>query len=266
MTLLHPCAMLAKGAFEGLDEVGTEGVAEKHGHGLFRSEVAGADLPPVFTISDDDVAKAPFEVAKRGGEAEHRHDFACRRDDEAVLAGDAVDGAAQPHLHHAEGAVVEVEAPAPDDLFYAEGVAELDVVVDEGGEEIVGGSDGVEVAREVQVDVLHGDDLRISAPARAALYAEDGTERGLPQGETGIETQLAHPVREPDADRGLALAERGGVHRRDEDELRSALVGGGQGHLGFELAVRLDVLGRVAERGCDVRDGTGLGVSCDLDV
>ena len=53
------------------------------------------------------------------------------------------------------------------------------MVVEQGGTEVVGGSDGVEVTREVQVDVLHGDKLGMSPARRPALDAEDGAKRRL---------------------------------------------------------------------------------------
>src|ERR687898_925752 len=40
------------------------------------------------------------------------------------------------------------------------------------GEQIVGGCDGVEVAGEVQIDLLQRHDRRIAAPRRTALHTE----------------------------------------------------------------------------------------------
>ena len=43
-------------------------------------------------------------------------------------------------------------------------------------EQIVGDTNGVEVAGEVEVDVLHGHDLGVAAAGRAALDAEAGAQ------------------------------------------------------------------------------------------
>ena len=61
----------------------------------------------------------------------------------------------------------------------AERVAVVDVVVDEGRREVVGGPDRVDVAGQVEVEVLHRDDLAVAAAGRAALDPEDGPERRL---------------------------------------------------------------------------------------
>ena len=59
----------------------------------------------------------------------------------------------------------------------AERIAPIDVIVDQRGEQVVGGADGVEVAGEMEVDVLHRHDLGVAAAGRAALDAETWAER-----------------------------------------------------------------------------------------
>jgi hypothetical protein len=94
-----------------------------------------------------------------------------------------------------------------------------DVSLDQRGEEVVCGSDGVDVAREVKVEVLHRNDLGVAAPGGAALQAEDRTERGLPQAEDGSLADDAETLGQRDGRRRLALA---GLRRRkrcNADEL-----------------------------------------------
>ena len=93
------------------------------------------------------------------------------------------------------------------------------MVVDHRGEEVVRRADGVYIPGEVEVYVLHRDDLRVSAARGAALEPEHGTERRLAHGDDGTLSDTAQCVRKPDGGGGLALARRGGRYRRDEDEL-----------------------------------------------
>ena len=72
-----------------------------------------------------------------------------------------------------------------------ERVAVVHVVVDQRGEQVVGGGDGREVAGEVQVDVGHRHDLAVAAAGRAALHAEDRAHRRLAQ---AGDARLAQPV------------------------------------------------------------------------
>ena len=54
----------------------------------------------------------------------------------------------------------------------AERVAVMEVVVEHRGEQVVRRRDRVEVAGEVEVDLVHRDHLRVAAARRAALHAE----------------------------------------------------------------------------------------------
>ena len=93
------------------------------------------------------------------------------------------------------------------------------MVVEKSGQQVVGSADGVEVAGEVQVDILHGDDLSVAAAGSAALDAEHGAERGLAQADHGVLAELVERVGKADGRGGLALARRGGADSGDEDQL-----------------------------------------------
>ncbi len=85
-------------------------------------------------------------------------------------------------------------------------VAVEEVRVDEGGEQVVGRGDGVEVAVEVEVDLVGGLDLAASAAGGAALHAEDRAERGLARGDEGALADALEALDEADGGDGLALA------------------------------------------------------------
>ena len=122
------------------------------------------------------------EIACDGDEP---HDLARGRDVEARLARRPVRPAAEARDDVPQVPVVHVHAAAPRDRERIEAglVAVMEVSVDERGEEIVRRRDRVQVAGEVEVQVLHRDDLRVAAARRAALHAEDRAERRLAQAE-----------------------------------------------------------------------------------
>ena len=86
----------------------------------------------------------------------------------------------------------------------------------------MGAADGVEVAGEVQVDLLHRHDLGIAAAGGPALHAEAGAERGLAQGDHRLLADPVQPVAQADRGGGLALAGRG---RGDRGHQHKAAVG-----------------------------------------
>ena len=138
------------------------------------------------------------------------------------------------------------------------------------GQEVVRRADGVDVACEVEVQVLHRHDLRVAAAGRAALDPEHRAERGLAQAEHRPLADLAQALRQRYRRRGLALARLRGRDRRDADELRVGLRGQpvehGQSDLRLVVAIELD-LGRLeADLGRDVRDRPELRGLGDLEA
>jgi hypothetical protein len=83
--------------------------------------------------------------------------------------------------------------------------------VDRGGQQVVGGGDGVDVAGQVQVEVFHRDDLAVTAAGCAALDAKGRALAGLADaGENPLAQVRAQRLAQPDHGGALALAQRGG--------------------------------------------------------
>ena len=98
------------------------------------------------------------------------------------------------------------------------------MVIEQCAEKIVCRCDGVHIACEVQVDVLHRDYLSISAACCAALDAEHGTERGLTESEYSPFAYLCHSLGKTYGNGGLALACGGGVDGGNEYQLAVGLI------------------------------------------
>src|SRR5699024_9171049 len=161
-------------------QVGLERVLEQHRHGAVRLEVPRRDGMALPGFRDDDIAQSALQVGEVAGQAEDGHDLGGDGDVEPVFSDGAV-ALVQGDDDVAQGAVIHVHDAAPTDLHGVDvqGVAPFDVVVDQGREQIIGQADGVHVASEMQVQIFHGDDLRVPAAGRAALHAEDRTQAGL---------------------------------------------------------------------------------------
>ena len=255
---------------EGLDEVGRDGVLEQGRHGTLSLEVMGRDGLAVVGVGDHDAAQALLEVHEVGREAEDGHDLGGHGDVETVLARHAVGDAAEAVDDLAQLAVVHVHRTLPYDAARVDAqlVALLDVVVEHGREQVVGVLDGVEVAREVQVDVFHRDDLGIAAAGRTALDAEDRAEGRLAQGQHRLFAQQVHRVGKTHGRGRLALARRGRVDGGHEDELGLLGTVGQLGHvdLGHVVAVRDELVIGQAELVGDLLDGFDLSFLRDLDI
>ena len=88
--------------------------------------------------------------------------------------GIAIGNAAERTNDLAQRAVVHVQHATPDDTarVHSQRIAPIDVIVDQCGEKVVRRSDGVKVAREMEIDVLHRHHLRVATAGRATLHAE----------------------------------------------------------------------------------------------
>ncbi len=222
----RPAVDEGRRAFERLHQVRRQRLLEQHRHRAVRLEVARAHRLAVARIGDDDVAEPLLEVVEIAGEAEDRHHLGGDRDVEAGLAREAVGDAAERADDLAQRAIVHVHDAAPGDAAAvdAELIAPVDVVVDQRREQIVRRRDGVEVAGEVEVDVLHRHDLGVAAAGRAALHAEGRAERRLAQAQHRLLADVVERVGEADRGGGLALAGRRRRDRRDQDQLAVRLA------------------------------------------
>ena len=126
----------------------------------------------------------------------------------------------------------------------------------------------MQVASEVQVDVLHGHHLGVAAAGRAALYAEHGAQAGLTQAEHGLFAQGIHCIGQAHAGGGFALARGGGADGRYQNQL-ALLVGllkQAMVDLGLVLAVQADFILGEAQLLGNLGDGLHLGSLGNFDV
>ena len=232
----------------------------------------GRNRLAIKSISDDNFAKAGLQIYDIAGQAKDCHDLGSDRDIEAVFPRNALHAAAETVHDVAELAVIHVHCALPGDLLDidAELVALLYMVVQHGGKEVIGCADGMEVAGEVEVDVLHGNDLRVAAAGRAAFDAEDRAQGRLTERHDGLLADLAQAVCQADAGRGLAFARGRGGDGGHQDQLA---VGGVRMvlevvvvDLCLVVAVLLDVLLVDPEGSCDLCDLLRRCFLRDLDV
>ena len=258
--------------FQSLDQIGLQRVLQKGGHGPGGLQVAGGDGLAVIGVAHDHARQARLQVGQAAGEAEHGHNLAGHGDVKAVLARHAVHAPAEAVRDEAQLAVVHVHGPPPGDAprVDVQGVALIYMVVQHGSQQVVRRADGVEIAREVEVDVLHRYHLRIAAAGRAALDAEHRPQRRLAQRDHAVFAQPPQGVRQADRGGGLALARGRGVDGGHQYQLavrrRGPVAQERELHLGLVAAVVLQILAADAGAPGDGVDGLGLRGLGDLNV
>ena len=119
------------------------------------------------------------------------------------------------------------------------------MIVDQRREQIVRRGNGVEIAGEMEIDVLHRYHLRITAAGGAALHAERRTEARLAQAQHRLLAYVIKCVGQAHCRRGLSFARRCRRDRRHQDQLaiwlalqRFDVV---HRHLGLVVAIGLEI-------------------------
>ena len=206
--------------FQCLHQIGLQRILEQGRHGTGRLQVIGRHRTVIIGVGNDDPPQAFLKVVNAAGQTEHRHDFTGHRDIKSILPGYPVGTAAQSVHHETQLTVVHVHAPLPDDFpgIDAQRISLLDVIVQHRRQQVVCRPDGMEVTGKVQVDILHGHHLGISAAGGTALDAEHRAKAGFTERHRDILADAAQAVRQTDGGGGFALACRGRGNGRHQNQ------------------------------------------------
>jgi len=204
-----------------LHKVRLECILEKRRHSANRAKIARRYGFFVIRVCNNDARETLLEVGNRIGKTENCHDLGCNSDVITVLTRHTVDTSAKTVGYKAKLAVVHIHATLPGDAARVDiqSVSLIDVIVEHCRQKVVCRTDSVEVTCEVQVDILHGNDLCVSAACGAALDAEHGTERGLTQSDHAVLTDAAHTVGKTDGSSGFPLTRGCGCNCRYQNKL-----------------------------------------------
>jgi len=212
--------------FQRLHEVWLQCIAQQRSHRALRPQRSRLNGLLIAGGADGDVTDAFAQIRQIGRQAKTRHDFRGDRDVEAGLAHDAVVIAAETGRNRTQGAVIHIEnaPPGHPPRIDVELVLPMHVVIDHGRKKVVRRPDGVKITSEVQVDVGHWHDLRVTTTRGAALHAKAGAKARLAQAHHRLLADPVEAVAETDRRRGLALASRRWRNRGDQNQFAVRLV------------------------------------------
>jgi len=132
------------------------------------------------------------------------------------------------------------------------------------------GGDRMRITGQMEVNVLHWDNLSAAASRPAALDAKDWSQRRLAQRHRGALADSAQTHRQSDRGRRLTLAERGGINGGHQNIPAARFVLEAlkrrETHFGFISPVRMKLVFRQAEPVSDILDWEGLIGSRNVEV
>ena len=214
------------GVLKCLHEVGLYSVLKERGHSAVSLKVAAVYGLVVVCVSHEYISKSFLEVGERLSKAENSHYLTCYGDHKVILPRNAVYLRAKTYGDISQRAVIGVGNSGEEysSLVDPKLVTLLKMIVYYSAKQIVCRGYSVEVAREMEIDIVHRNDLRVSAARSAALNSENRAERGLSERDDGILADLVHSHSKTYGGRGLSLACGGGVYSGNEDKLTVRLV------------------------------------------
>ena len=112
---------------------------------------------------------------------------------------------------------MEMSKPGVVESFFV-----VDPTIDSGGEQIMGGAHGVNVAGKVEIELVHGYDLGIATTSATSLHAEGGSLRWLTDRRYRAFADVGEGLSEADSGHRLAFAQLGGRHGGDDHVSRLA--------------------------------------------
>ena len=122
--------------------------------------------------------------------------------------------------------VVHIQTAFPYNLsgIDSEGISLLDMIVQHRCQQVIGGSDRMEVSGKVEIQILHGNNLGVSASGCPSFDPKAGAERRLAQRDQGLLPHLCHRFSKSDCRSRLSLSCGGRVDRCHKDELSVFVV------------------------------------------
>src|SRR5919204_4692183 len=117
------------------------------------------------------------------------------------------------------------------------------MIVEQRGEQGVRAPDRVEVTREMQIDVLHRQQLGVTAAGGASFHAEHRSETWLAHAQHRVSAEPPQRLRQSDRDRALAFTCRRRIHRGHQYETSAyRTLRDFERDLRLVLAVRVEIV------------------------
>ena len=126
----------------------------------------------------------------------------------------------------------------------------------------------MEVAGEVEVDVLHGDHLGIAAAGRSAFHTKDRAQGGFPQADHRPFADSVQGIGQPYRGGGFSLASGSGADGGDQYQLGPAgqVLKGADVHLCLIAAIGFQHVFCQSQFRCDLLNGEHGCALGDLDI
>ena len=197
-------------SFQRLYQIRLQRILQKRRHRALRVQHGSRHRFPVIGIADDHFPEALLQITQRGRKTQHRHHLRRYRDVKAVLPRHPVDAAAQAVRNIPQLAVIHIDAASPRNppRINPQRVSLINMIVQHCRKQIICGADRMKISRKMQVDLLHGNNLGVSASRSSSFYSEHRAQRRFPERNYGTLPKLAKSICQSDGRRRFSFSGR----------------------------------------------------------
>lgn len=144
-----------RGPFGRLHQIGLDRLLEQNGHRVDRADLRRGDRFPGHVAGHNHTAKPPFQIVRVFAEAQHRHNLRSASNHKAGFMNLAVP-VTQPDDDLPKTPVVHIHRALPQNAprVDLQCIPLKNVVVDHRREQVIRGSDRVQVAGKMQINIL----------------------------------------------------------------------------------------------------------------
>ena len=168
----------SRSSFQSLNQVRLQSIFQKSCHSSFGMQITSSYrfLLCYFTIciTNDDSGKSLLKVCNITCQTQNCHNLRCNGDIISVLSRHSIGLSAKSVYYITKLTVIHIHTSSPCDLSRVDvqRIALEDMVVDHCCQQVVSCTDCMEVTGEMKIDVLHRNNLCVSAACCSTFYSE----------------------------------------------------------------------------------------------
>ena len=166
-----------------LHEVWIDSILQECYNRSRNTQVLNCKWSIIVAHTQNDAADASIQVVDIACKAQDSHNLRCWSDVEASFGWNTIYRASQARYNMAQRTIVDIEHSTPHNLLQTHLLRAIvvEVVVEQGCDKVICRGNSVEVASEVEVDILRRQHLCITATSSTTLHTEARSQRRLSQ-------------------------------------------------------------------------------------
>ena len=177
-----------------------DSIFQQHSDGSCHSQIFHSKRLVVIREAQQDIFNTATQITHIFGKAKNCHNLRSRSNIETGLLGNPVRFRSEADNDAAQRTVVHVKHSPPKNFFQSETfcLVLIEIIIEQGGNHVMGRSDGMKISGKMEVNFVHRKHLCISPTGCSSLHSETWTERRLAKSDNRILSNFIQSQSETD--------------------------------------------------------------------